>query len=1006
MMHSTGITMQALKHVPRLLSRQCLVAPKRVSVRFASTSAFDALDTFPRRHIGPTDEEIKTMLSKIQTTKQNGLESLDELVMYTVPSQIRLDRTLNIGDPNKAPKGEYEMLAELKTIAQKNKVFRSFIGMGYYASILPPVIQRNVFENPGWYTPYTPYQAEISQGRLESLLNFQTMVSDLTGLPMSNASLLDEATAAAEAMNMCYASSKSERPIFYIDSLCHPQTVDTVRVRAEPLGVKIVVTDLDKINFSTSDACGVLVQYPATDGTIRDLKDFTAKAHKHSTLVVCATDLLALTVLRPPGEWGADIALGNSQRFGIPLGYGGPHAAFLATSEKYKRILPGRIIGVSKDAQGNSALRMSLQTREQHIRREKATSNICTAQALLANMAAFYAVYHGPKGLKRIASNVHTKAVILAEGLKELGHQVGSEPFFDTIRVDVKSADTLLAGTEAKGINIRKLSPTTVTISIDETTNESDIKGLFEVFAANSPTNAKLTFTPSSLEKQLESHHVIDQIHARTTPYLTHPVFNSYHSEHEMLRYIHRLQKKDLGLTHSNIPLGSCTMKLNATVEMYPVSWPEFANIHPFVPLNQAQGYKIMFDQLRQALCEITGFKAVCLQPNAGSQGEYTGLMVIREYFRSKNQGGRDICLIPVSAHGTNPASAVMVGMKVVPVACDENGNILISDLQQKAELHKDNLAALMLTYPSTHGVFEEGVKDICKIIHTNGGQVYMDGANMNAQVGLCRPADIGADVLHMNLHKTFCIPHGGGGPGMGPIGVAAHLEPFLPGHSVVPDVGGNNAIGAVAAAPWGSPLILPIPHVYIQLMGGKGLKKATQVAILNANYMAARLGKHYKVLYKGTHGLVAHEFIIDLRSFKETAGIEAEDVAKRLMDYGYHSPTMSFPVPNTLMIEPTESESLAEVDRMCEALISIRAEIKEIEDGKADKKNNVLKNAPHTEAVVVNSNWDRPYPREKAAFPASWTRASKFWPSVSRVDNVHGDRNLICTCPPMESYK
>lgn len=1006
------ISIQALRLAPRVLSRTSGFAPTRLGLRYASTSvptksAFDALDTFPRRHIGPNDEEIQHMLSKITTVKdKNGLDSLDELTMYTVPSQIKFDRALNIGDTNKPPKGEYEMLNELKLIAQKNKVLRSFIGMGYYNSILPPVIQRNVFENPGWYTPYTPYQAEISQGRLESLLNFQTMVSDLTGLPMSNASLLDEATAAAEAMNMCYQSAKSEKNVFYVDELCHPQTIDTVKVRAEPLGVKVIVTDLEKINFSTADSCGVLIQYPATDGTIRDFSAFVQKAHKAEALVVCATDLLALTVLRPPGEFGVDIALGNSQRFGIPLGYGGPHAAFFATSDKYKRIMPGRIIGVSKDAHGNQALRMSLQTREQHIRREKATSNICTAQALLANMAAFYAAYHGPKGLKNIATNVHTKAVILYEGLKELGFQLGTLPFFDTVRVQVKSSDSIASALEAKGVNIRKFSPTVVTIALDETTSENDIKILFEVFAAHSPTQAKLTFTPSSLEKQLQSHHTISQIHARTSTFLTHPTFNSYHSEHEMLRYIHRLQKKDLGLTHSNIPLGSCTMKLNATVEMYPVSWPEFANIHPFVPLNQAQGYKVMFDQLRQALCEITGFKAVSLQPNAGSQGEYAGLMVVRQYFKAKGQANRNICLIPVSAHGTNPASAVMVGFKVVPVSCDENGNVLISDLQKKAEEHKDNLAALMITYPSTHGVFEEGIKDICKIVHANGGQVYMDGANMNAQVGLCRPADIGADVLHMNLHKTFCIPHGGGGPGMGPIGVAAHLEPYLPGHAVVSGVGGNSAIGAVSAAPWGSPLILPIPHVYIQLMGGAGLKKATQVAILNANYMAARLGKHYKVLYKGTHGLCAHEFIIDLRSFKESAGIEAEDVAKRLMDYGYHSPTMSFPVANTLMIEPTESESLAELDRMVEALISIRAEIKEIEDGKADRKNNVLKNAPHTEAVVVSSNWDRPYPREKAAFPASWTRASKFWPSVSRVDNVHGDRNLICTCPPMESYK
>jgi glycine dehydrogenase len=981
----------------------------RTNVRFMS--AFNPLDTFVRRHIGPTDEEVKKMLSNVQTSKASNkkLTSLDDLVDHTVPASIRLPKGLQMGDEGRPARGEHELTAEFRAIAQKNKIFRSFIGMGYYNTIVPPVIQRNVLENPGWYTPYTPYQAEIAQGRLESLLNFQTMVSDLTGLSMSNASLLDEATAAAEAMNVCYAASKQDRSEFLIDSAVHPQTIDTIKVRAEPIGVKITVCDVDKFSYTSGKVCGVLVQYPATDGRVRDLGSVTQEAHKHEALVVCATDLLALTMLRPPGEFGVDIALGNSQRFGVPLGYGGPHAAFMATSDKYKRIIPGRIIGVSKDVQGNRALRMSLQTREQHIRREKATSNICTAQALLANMAAFYAVYHGPKGLKDIAEATHTKAVVFAEGLKKLGHQVSDAPFFDTVLVTLGSesdVNGLIATLEKKSINIRKLSAKQVTVSLDETTTDKDVQALWEGFQEHSPKgkSQKLDFTPTSVESALKSRTVITAPHARTTPYLTHQVFNSYHSEHEMLRYIHRLQKKDLGLTTSNIPLGSCTMKLNATVEMYPVSWPEFANIHPFVPLSQAQGYQHMLKHLTELLCEVTGFPAVSLQPNAGSQGEYAGLLAIREYFKSKGETHRNICLIPVSAHGTNPASAVMTGMKVIAVACDENGNILISDLKEKAELYKENLACMMLTYPSTHGVFEEGVKEVCNIVHTNGGQVYMDGANMNAQVGLTRPGEIGADVCHLNLHKTFCIPHGGGGPGMGPIGVAKHLAPFLPGHAVVPNTGGST--GAVSAAPYGSPGILPIPYVYLQLMGSAGLKKATQVAILNANYMASRLKDHYKILYTGTHGLVAHEFIIDLRPFKDATGVESEDVAKRLMDYGYHSPTMSFPVPNTLMVEPTESESLAELDRMCDALIQIRAEIKEIEEGKADIKNNVLKNAPHTEAVVISSKWDRPYTREKAAFPAPWTRQSKFWPTVSRVDNVYGDRNLICTCPPMEEYK
>jgi len=952
------------------------------------------------------------MLGKISASKattKKGLSTLDELVDLTVPSHIKLDRLLNLGDADKAPRGEHEMLQELKEIAQRNKVFRSYIGMGYHNTIVPNVIMRNVMENPGWYTPYTPYQAEISQGRLESLLNFQTMITDLTGLAMANASLLDEATAAAEAMNMCFQFSKSERSVFYVDELCHPQTIDTVKLRAEPIKVKVVVGHPDSFDFSKNEAAGVLIQYPATDGRLRDFSKLIEKAHAAGTLVVCATDLLALTVIKSPGELGMDIALGNSQRFGVPLGYGGPHAAFLATSDKYKRSLPGRIIGVSKDAQGNRALRMSLQTREQHIRREKATSNICTAQALLANMAAMYACYHGPQGLKQIAQAAHTKAVVLKEGVSALGFKVASEPFFDTIIVNLASADAvskIMKDFVAKEVNVRKLNDKQITISLDETVTEKDLITLFEVFAANSPSKAKLDFTPTSLEAKLKSTSQLTEQFTRTSPYLTHPIFNSFHSEHEMLRYIHRLQKKDLGLTTSNIPLGSCTMKLNATVEMYPVSWPEFAHLHPFVPLDQSLGYQEMFKQLQEALCEITGFHAVSLQPNAGSQGEYAGLMVIRQYFAAIGHKERDVCLIPVSAHGTNPASAVMSGMKVVAIACDEHGNVLLSDLKEKAETHKDKLAALMITYPSTHGVFEEDVKDICKIIHDHGGQVYMDGANMNAQVALTRPHDIGADVLHMNLHKTFCIPHGGGGPGMGPIGVAKHLAPFLPGHSVVPFAENQTAIGAVSAAPWGSSLILPISHVYIKLMGSRGLRKATQVAILNANYMAARLREHYKILYTGKHGLCAHEFIIDLRSFKESTGIEAEDVAKRLMDYGYHSPTMSFPVPNTLMVEPTESESLAELDRICDALISIRGEIREIEEGKIDRKNNPLKHAPHTESVVIASEWNRPYTREKAAFPAPWTRQSKFWPTVSRVDNVFGDRNLICTCPPMESYK
>eukprot|EP01113_Clastostelium_recurvatum_P050550 TRINITY_DN959_c0_g1_i2.p1 TRINITY_DN959_c0_g1~~TRINITY_DN959_c0_g1_i2.p1 ORF type:complete len:1007 (+),score=379.76 TRINITY_DN959_c0_g1_i2:401-3022(+) len=872
--------------------------------------------------------------------------------------------------------------------------------MGYYNTIIPHVIQRNILENPGWYTPYTPYQAEISQGRLESLLNFQTMVSDLTGLSMANASLLDEATAAAEAMAMCLAQTK-ERPsfTFYIDKNCHPQTIDTVRVRAEPIGVNVVVGDFASFDFSKDDAIGVLVQYPNTEGRVEDYTALSKKAHDAGALVIAATDLLSLTLLKPPAEWGADIALGNSQRFGVPLGYGGPHAAFFATGDKYKRLLPGRIIGVSKDVNGKPALRMALQTREQHIRREKATSNICTAQALLANMAAMYAVYHGPSGLRAIAEAVHKKTQVLAAGLAGMGVKVAPGPFFDTIKVHANAA-SVSSALVGKGINVRTINANEVGISLDESTTAKDVSNILAGFAEATGKGK----APTAEEVEKSANVKVDLgAFARTSKYLTHPVFNSYHSEHELLRYIHRLQKKDLGLNTSMIPLGSCTMKLNATAEMYPVSWPEF-NLHPFVPLDQAKGYTAMFDYLERALADVTGFSAVSLQPNAGSQGEYAGLMVIREFFKAKGQAHRNVCLIPTSAHGTNPASAVMAGMEIVIVACDDNGNINVADLKAKAEQHKDKLSCLMVTYPSTHGVFEEGIEGMCKIIHDNGGQVYMDGANMNAQVGLCRPGDIGADVCHLNLHKTFCIPHGGGGPGMGPIGVASHLAPFLPGHAVV-RMGGDKGIGAVSAAPWSSASILPITYVYLKLMGGKGLRDATATAILNANYMAARLKSHYKILYTGAHGLVAHEFIIDLRGFKETAGIEAEDVAKRLQDYGFHGPTMSWPVVNTLMIEPTESESKQELDRLTDALISIRAEIQEIEDGKVDKKNNVLKNAPHPMEVVVSDKWDRPYSREKAAFPTAFIRAHKFWPTIGRVDNVYGDRNLVCSCPPVSSY-
>ncbi len=950
-------------------------------------------DGFVHRHVGPSEADLKEMLAAL------GMPSLSALTDATVPGDIRLPTPLDLPQN----RGEQAVLEELREIASRNHVTRSLIGMGYYDCVTPGVIQRNILENPGWYTQYTPYQAEIAQGRLEALVNFQTMVADLTGLPLANASLLDEATAAAEAMAMCHAitrASGQERTRFFVSSDCHPQNIAVLKTRAEPLGMTVRTGTASSIPLSDSGLCGILLQYPATDGYVGDYSALVAQAHEAGILVVVATDLLALTLLRSPGEFGADIAVGSSQRFGVPVGFGGPHAAFLATKDEYKRQMPGRIVGVSKDVTGKPAYRLALQTREQHIRRERATSNICTAQVLLAVMAGMYAVYHGPEGLRRIAERVHGLALVLAEGLRRLGFEVTPQTFFDTIRVPLirGQAEPIHLRARDHGFNVRRHEDGSIGVSLDELSSPDEVRRVLEIFVGHD----QLPFTIWELADTIDLHY--PKSLARTSLYLTHDVFNRYHSEHEMLRYLHRLQSKDLSLVHSMIPLGSCTMKLNATSEMLPVTWPGFAKIHPFAPQEQTAGYRELFGQLEAWLAEITGFFAVSLQPNAGSQGEYAGLMVIRAYHRAKGEGHRNVCLIPVSAHGTNPASAAMAGMTVVAVACDRDGNVDLTDLEAKAAQHRDRLAALMITYPSTHGVFEPGVRRICQIVHTHGGQVYMDGANMNAQVGLCRPGDIGADVCHLNLHKTFCIPHGGGGPGMGPIGVACHLAPFLPGHPVT-HLGGPDAIGPVSAAPFGSASILPISWVYIALMGRDGLTKATQVAILNANYMAKRLEKHYSILYRGSTGLVAHEFILDLRPFKDSAGVEAMDVAKRLMDYGFHAPTVSFPVAGTLMIEPTESEAKSELDRFCDALILIRAEIQEIADGRQPKKDNVLKNAPHTAPIVTANDWNRPYSREQAAFPAPWVRTHKFWPSVSRIDEAYGDRHLICSCPPMDSY-
>ena len=945
-------------------------------------------DQFVRRHVGPNATESRDMLA------QTGFKSLDDLIDAAIPKNIHRGKKLNLP----AARSEFRALADLKEIASQNQVFRSYIGMGYYDCITPAVIQRNVLENPGWYTQYTPYQAEISQGRLEALLNFQTMVADLTGLDIANASLLDEATAAAEAMTMCH-SLKDGRNIFFVSENCHPQTIEVVQTRAQALGIEIVVGSHEHFSF-TEKVFSALVQYPDTFGAIHDYSGFAEKAHAAGALLAVATDLLALTLITPPGEFGADIAVGSAQRFGVPLGYGGPHAAFFATRDEFKRHMPGRIVGVSRDSRGKPALRLALQTREQHIRREKATSNICTAQALLANMASMYAVYHGPEGLKAIASRIRKLTSILAAGLEKLGFRVVSPQstvhspgFFDTFTVALgsKQATDIVKVAESHRMNFRVINDKTIGISLDETTTAKDVAEIWQIFNGNEAP----AFNIGDLaQKTVDSG-------LRTSGFLKHKVFNSYHGETEMLRYLKRLESRDLSLTASMIPLGSCTMKLNAAAEMFPISWPEFAKIHPFAPLKQTRGYQALFQQLEDWFAEITGFAGISLQPNAGAQGEYTGLLVIRAWHESRGEGHRNVCLIPTSAHGTNPASAVMAGLKVIAVACDKEGNIDVTDLRAKAEAHKQDLACLMVTYPSTHGVFEETIREICEIVHANGGQVYMDGANLNAQVGLCWPADIGADVGHLNLHKTFCIPHGGGGPGVGPIGVAEHLVEFLPGHPVV-NLGGENPIGSVAAAPWGSAGILPIAWMYIAMMGADGLTEATRFAILNANYIAKRLENYFPTLYR-SNGLVAHECILDLRQFKS---VTVEDVAKRLMDYGFHAPTISWPVPGTMMVEPTESESKYELDRFCNAMIAIHGEISAIESGVADAGNNLLKNAPHTADMIAADDWNHPYPREQAAFPVAGLRDYKFWPAVGRVDNVYGDRNPVCTCAGMGAYQ
>ncbi|HUQ66222.1 MAG TPA: aminomethyl-transferring glycine dehydrogenase [Flavitalea sp.] len=946
---------------------------------------------FQQRHIGPDENETAEMLKVI------GKSSLEELIEATIPHGISLKKPLEVTEP----RSEHEFLKELKQVAAKNKVFRTFIGQGYYGTITPSVILRNVFENPGWYTQYTPYQAEISQGRLESLLNFQTMVSDLTALPLANASLLDEATAAAEAMTMIFhhvnRTEESKQRKFFVDNDIFPQTKDVIITRAQPIGIEVVFGDHHTAQIDES-FFGAILQYPDNHGAVEDTRSFIEAIHQSKGYVVMATDLLALTLLTPPGELGADVAVGSAQRFGVPIGYGGPHAGFFATKEEFKRGIPGRIIGVSVDARGERALRMALQTREQHIKREKATSNICTAQALLANMAAMYAVYHGPAGLKKIATRITVLTNTLADALVEAGYVQMNSAYFDTLKIKADNSAAIRQIAESREINFRYFDNNLIGISLDEATLPEDVLDIISIFTeAKGSGRAAVTFDNENRTEHLP------QSLIRNSEFLMHSVFNAHHSESEMMRYIRHLENRDLSLNTSMIPLGSCTMKLNAATELIPVSWPEFSQIHPFVPVNQADGYRQITDELSTFLCQITGFDACSLQPNSGAQGEYAGLLTIRAYHLDRGDDHRNVVLIPISAHGTNPASAILAGMKVVVVKSDDEGHIDIEDLKAKAEQYNDSLSSLMVTYPSTHGVFEEGIKEVCRIVHDNGGLVYMDGANMNAQVGLTSPGIIGADVCHLNLHKTFAIPHGGGGPGMGPICVNEKLAAFLPGHISINKKA--KQANAVSAAPYGSASILLISYAYIKLLGSNGLRRATAYAILNANYMKARLEKHFKVLYLGKNGTCAHEFIVDIRPFKLTTGVEAEDVAKRLMDYGFHAPTMSFPVPGTIMIEPTESEPKAELDRFCDALISIHEEISAIETGKADKQDNVLKNSPHTMAMICADEWDHKYSRKDAAFPLAYVAKNKFWPSVARINNTYGDRNLICVCEPTEAY-
>ncbi|EGQ7692302.1 aminomethyl-transferring glycine dehydrogenase [Vibrio vulnificus] len=952
------------------------------------TELLQSLNTqheFVGRHNGPNHADQQKMLSTINA------ESLDALIAQTVPAQIRLEKPMQLAEAQ----SEADMLASIKKFADLNQVKRTFIGQGYYNTFTPNVILRNVLENPGWYTAYTPYQPEISQGRLESLLNYQQMVMDLTGMDIANASLLDEATAAAEAMTLCQRAGKSKSKVFFVADDVHPQTIEVIKTRAKYFGFDVVIGNVDAL--PQTEAFGALLQYPSTTGEVRDLTDVIAQAQANKTLVSVATDLLASALVKPAGEMGADVVIGSAQRFGVPMGYGGPHAAFMATREQHKRTMPGRVIGVSIDAKGNQALRMAMQTREQHIRREKATSNICTAQALLANMASFFAVYHGEEGIRTIARRTHHMTAILAAGLTKSGYELAHNAFFDTITINTgDNTQALYAKAQAADINLRLLDGQ-IGISFDETTTVADIDALFAIFDVKENVNALSTNIAGN------EFAAIPEACRRTSRFLTHPVFNTHHSETQMMRYLKQLENKDFSLTHGMIPLGSCTMKLNAAAEMIPVTWPEFGALHPFAPIEQAAGYTALAEDLKAKLCEITGYDAFSLQPNSGASGEYAGLIAIQRYHESRGEGHRNVCLIPSSAHGTNPATAAMVSMKVVVVKCDENGNIDLVDLAAKIEKHQENLSSIMITYPSTHGVYEEQVKEVCEMVHAAGGQVYLDGANMNAQVGLTSPGFIGSDVSHLNLHKTFCIPHGGGGPGMGPIGVKSHLAPFLPGHI---ENGVEGKEFAVSAADLGSASILPISWAYIAMMGADGLTEATKVAILNANYVMERLRPHYPVLYRGTNGRVAHECIIDIRPLKEETGISEEDIAKRLMDYGFHAPTMSFPVAGTLMVEPTESEDLEELDRFCDAMIAIREEMTKVKNGEWPLENNPLVNAPHTQVDLMEEQWDRPYPPEIACFPSAATKRSKYWPTVNRVDNVYGDRNLVCSCPGIENYE